>query len=66
MNNLTTRELLYLEDATKIFETISKNCDFAANNAVDPQFKSFMQTMSSEHKQWISSTATLVTNKKVQ
>ncbi len=66
VNNLTTRELLFLEDVTKMFEAISKNCDFAASSAVDPQFKSLMQTLSSEHKHWISTTASIVTGKKVQ
>ena len=42
MTNLTSRELLYLEDTGKLFESIAKTCDFAASSAVDPQFKAYL------------------------
>jgi hypothetical protein len=66
MNSLTTRELLFLEDDSKLFESIVKNCSFAANSAVDPEFKSFVQSVANEHKQWIMATASIVTENKLQ
>lgn len=66
MNQLTTRELLYLEDICKLFEATMENCSFASNSAVDPEFKSFMQTMVTEHKQWITATASIVNNTNLQ
>ncbi|MDP4093871.1 MAG: hypothetical protein Q8920_10965 [Bacillota bacterium] len=66
MNNLTSRELLYLEDMSKLFESISKTCDSAASSAIDPQFKSLLQSMSNEHKQWISATASIVNGANLQ
>ncbi|HHY75535.1 MAG TPA: hypothetical protein GX500_01985 [Firmicutes bacterium] len=57
MKNLTSRELLYLEDAGKLFECVAKVCDFAASNAVDPQFKAYLQALGKEHKQWMAATA---------
>jgi len=60
MNHLSTRELLYLEDVSKMFESISKTCTFAASSAVDPQFKSLLQSMAQENRQWITATASIV------
>ncbi|HHY44921.1 MAG TPA: hypothetical protein GX512_04335 [Firmicutes bacterium] len=57
MKNPTSRELMYLEDAGKLFESIAKTCDFAASSAVDPQFKAYLQALGKEHKQWMSATA---------
>lgn len=34
MHHLTTRELLYLEDMSSLFESIAKNCDYAAGGTV--------------------------------
>jgi hypothetical protein len=66
VKNLTSRELLYLEDAGKMFESIAKTCDFAASSAVDPQFKAYLQTLGKEHKQWMSATAEKGQNALVQ
>ncbi|WP_010249284.1 hypothetical protein [Acetivibrio cellulolyticus] len=66
MNQLTTRELLYLEDICKLFESTMKNCNFASNSAVDPEFKSFMQSMVTEHNQWITATASIVNKNNLQ
>jgi hypothetical protein len=66
MANLTTRELLYLEDMSKMFESFSKVCDSAAGSTQDQQLKSMLQAMSQEHRQWISSTASIVTNNNIQ
>lgn len=63
MNHLTAKELLYLEDISSICESIAKNCDFTANTAADPQLKSYCQSLGNEHRQWISSTASVVNNK---
>ena len=35
MHHLTTRELLYLEDMSSLFESIAKNADYAAGGAVE-------------------------------
>jgi hypothetical protein len=63
MHHLTTRELLYLEDISSLFESIAKNCDYAAGGAVDPQLKTYCQSLSNEHKQWLSATTSFVTDK---
>lgn len=60
MHHLTTKELLYLEDMSKLFDSIAKNCEFAANIAADPQLKSHMQSVAKEHQQWISATTAIV------
>ncbi len=60
MHHLTTRELLYLEDMSKLFKSIAKNSEFAAQSAVDPQIKSYMESLAQEHRQWISTTNALV------
>jgi hypothetical protein len=66
MSNLTSRELLFLEDDSKLFESIAKNCDFASGSSVDPQFKSFVQSLAAEQRQWISATASLINTGRVQ
>lgn len=66
MNQLTSRELLYLEDLSKMFEQMSKTCDFAETNSTDPQFKSFLQSMAQEHRQWIQTTASIVNKNGLQ
>lgn len=63
MHHYTARELLYLEDMSSLFESIAKNCDFAANSAVDPQFKSYLQSLGNDHRQWISSSASVISSK---
>lgn len=60
MSQLSTRELLYLEDTSKIFEAIQKTCQHALSECTDPQVKSVIQNMSNQHKQWIQSSASLV------
>jgi len=60
MSQLSTRELLYLEDTSKIFEAIQKTCQHAMSECTDPQVKSLIQNMSSQHQQWIQSSASLV------
>lgn len=60
MSQLSTRELLYLEDTSKIFEAIQKTCQHALSECSDPQVKSLIQDMSSQHRQWIQSSASLV------
>jgi hypothetical protein len=63
MHHLTTRELLYLEDMSSLFESIAKNCDYAAGSVVDPHLKSYCQSLSNEHRQWVSATTSFVTDK---
>ncbi|MGE5396766.1 MAG: hypothetical protein ACM3MK_04440 [Chitinophagales bacterium] len=61
MSQLSSRELLFLEDASKLFESIDKTCQHATSEITDSQIKSLMQSISSEHRQWIQSSASLVT-----
>lgn len=58
--NLTTRELLYLEDLAKMFESVNKNCTRGMQNTNDPQVKNVLQGLSQNHQQWLQTTATLV------
>lgn len=66
MHHISTKELLYLEDASKMFESIAKMSQTAAQNAVDPQLKSYMQSIAEEHKQWIQATGSIVNKNKLQ
>jgi hypothetical protein len=62
MHHLSAKELLYLEDISGICDTIAKHGDMASNTASDPQLKSYCQSLANEHRQWISSTASVVNN----
>ncbi|MEQ8200509.1 MAG: hypothetical protein ABRQ24_03685 [Syntrophomonadaceae bacterium] len=63
MNQLSTRELLYLEDSSKIFEAIQKTCNHAMSECTDPQVKNLIQNMSGQHRQAIQSSASLVSGR---
>jgi hypothetical protein len=52
-----------MEDMSSLFESIAKNCDFAASQAIDPQFKSYLQSLGNDHRSWISSTSSIITGK---
>ena len=58
--NLTTRELLYLEDLTKLFESINKNCSRGMQTSNDPQVQTILQQLSQDHQQWIQTSARLI------
>jgi hypothetical protein len=58
--NLTTRELLYLEDLAKLFESINKNCSNGTQSSSDQQVKSLLQGLSQDHQQWIQNVSSLV------
>lgn len=60
--NLTTRELLYLEDLTKLFESVQKNCNRGSQTTTDPQVKSLLQNLSQDQQQWMQSISTIVTH----
>jgi hypothetical protein len=66
MNQMSTRELLYLEDSSKIFESIEKTCSHAASEVTDPQIKGLLQSFGRDHKQWIQSSASMVSKGKMQ
>ncbi len=63
MNQLSTRELLYLEDSSKLFESIQKTCNHAMQECADPQVKNLIQSMSGPHRQWIQSSASMVSGR---
>lgn len=60
MSQLSTRELLYLEDTSKIFEAMQKTCQHAMSECTDPQVKSCIQSMNREHQQAIQNSASIV------
>jgi hypothetical protein len=60
--NLSTRELLFLEDTAKLFESISKNCNRGIQMTTDPQLKGLLQNLKQDHDAWVTSISTLVTN----
>jgi|CZCB01.1.fsa_nt_gi hypothetical protein len=66
VNQFSTRELLYLEDTGKLFDTINKTCQHALMEVTDPQIKSLISSMNNAHKQWIQSTTSLVTKSSLQ
>lgn len=66
MNQLSTRELLYLEDTNKLFDSIGKTCQHALSEITDPQIKSMISSLNSAHKQWMQSTTSLVTKGSMQ
>lgn len=60
--NLTTRELLYLEDLAKLFESIDKNCSRGMQNTSDQQVRAILQQLSQDHQQWLQTSANLIQN----
>ncbi|MBP2643581.1 MAG: hypothetical protein H6Q67_1468 [Firmicutes bacterium] len=58
--NLTTRELLYLEDVTKLFESVEKNCNRGIQNTDDQQIKALLQGLVQDHRQWSQTISSLV------
>ena len=58
--NLSTRELLYLEDMAKLFESINKNCSQGIQSTNDPQVKAVLQQLSQDHTQWLQTSAKLL------
>ncbi len=58
--NLTTRELLYIEDLAKLFESINKNCSRGMQATSDPQVKNVLQQLSQNHQQWLQTSAQLI------
>ena len=62
----STKELLYLEDVSKLFDSIEKTCQHAMGEVTDPQVKSLLQTLSKDHRQWIQSSASLVMQGRLQ
>ncbi|NLV17147.1 MAG: hypothetical protein GXY50_08080 [Syntrophomonadaceae bacterium] len=63
MTQISTKELLYLEDTSKLFDSIEKTCQHASSEVTDPQIRSLLTSMNSTHKQWIRSSAGFVTNR---
>ena len=66
MTQLTSKELLYLEDMSRMFDNIVKTCDLTSSVTADPQLKTLMQNLSEDHRQWITSTSSLVGSTNIQ
>ncbi|BBB91806.1 MAG TPA: hypothetical protein PKA28_08430 [Methylomusa anaerophila] len=62
--NLTTKELLYLEDLGKLFESINQTCIHRAQNTDDQQLKAVLQGLSQDHQQWVQILSNIVINNK--
>lgn len=60
--NLTTRELLYIEDLAKLFESINKNCSRGVQTTSDPMVKTVLQQLSQDHRGWLQTSAKLIQN----
>lgn len=58
--NLSTRELLYLEDLAKLFESVNKNCSRGMQMTTDQQVRTVLQGLSQDHQQWLQTTSMLV------
>ena len=58
--NLTTRELLYLEDLNKLFESINKNCLRGMQSTNDPQARKLLQGLAQDHQQWMQTISSIV------
>lgn len=58
--NLSTRELLYLEDLAKLFESVNKDCSRGIQNTSDPQVKNVLQQLFQDHQRWLQTLAMLI------
>ena len=63
---ISTKELLYLEDTSKVCESIIKACTHAANESQDPTMKSFYQSIAQSHQQLLTSSANFIKNTNLQ
>lgn len=60
--NLTTRELLYLEDDAKLFDSIEKNCSRGAQATNDTELESLLQGLAEDHRNWRQTITSIVTS----
>ena len=58
--NFSSRELLYMEDVSGMFDTIAKSCSHCAMEANDQQVKSTFQSLAQDHQQWATTIAGMV------
>jgi hypothetical protein len=63
---LSTRELLYLEDSSKVCESIVKACNHAANETQDQKLKSFYQSTAKDHQGMITASTTFIKQQTLQ
>ena len=63
---LGIRELLYLEDSSKVCESIVKACNHAANETQDQKLKSFYQNVAREHQGMITTTTSFIKQQTLQ
>ncbi len=60
VNQFSTRELLALEDLSKLYESIDKNIQHALSEISDNQITGMLTRMSQEHRQWIQQTGSII------
>ncbi|MDR3289630.1 MAG: hypothetical protein LBT22_09400 [Peptococcaceae bacterium] len=58
--NLSTKELLYLEDVAKLLESTDKVCCQVSQVSGDHQGKAIAQTICNDYHQWIPSISSMV------
>ncbi|MDR3271207.1 MAG: hypothetical protein LBT32_06860 [Peptococcaceae bacterium] len=58
--SLSTKELLYLEDVARLFESTGKVCTQVAQVSQDPQGKQIAQSIQQDYQPWISGISSIV------
>lgn len=57
---ISTKELIYLEDASKMCENIINSCNHAANESQDQQMKTFYKQIAQGHQQMVTTATTFI------
>ncbi|HHU69723.1 MAG TPA: hypothetical protein GXZ31_05405 [Thermoanaerobacterales bacterium] len=66
MNQLSTKDVMLLEDTLKVCENMTKFISSAANMCTDPQLKSLCSTMVNEHRSSSQTLAKYITQGRLQ
>ena len=66
MAQFSSRELLFLEDMSKLFESIEKNIRHAKTEVTDQQILSMLNSMSQEHRQLIQNANSIISSTSMQ
>ena len=63
---ISTKELIYLEDSSKLCQSIIESCNHAARESQDTQMKSFYQSIAQGHQQLVDQAANLIKQSNLQ
>lgn len=66
MNQLSTKDVMLLEDTLKVCENMTKFISSATNMCTDPQLKSLCSTMVNEHRSSSQSLSKYITQGRLQ